>query len=36
MMFCCGTLPIADDVMILGPEETEVVAVERRPATAEM
>lgn len=35
-MFCCCTLPIEDDVMILAPEETDVVAVESMPATVEM
>lgn len=29
-------LPIEGDVMILVPEETEVVAVESMPATVEM
>lgn len=29
-------LPIEDDVMMLVPEETEVVAVDRIPATVEM
>lgn len=33
-MFCCGTLPMGDDVMML--VDTEVVAVERMPATVEM
>ncbi|TNN86799.1 hypothetical protein EYF80_002982 [Liparis tanakae] len=32
----CGMLPMADDVMMLTPEDTEVVAVERMPATVEM
>lgn len=35
-MFCCGTLPMAEGIMMLVPVETEAVAVGRMPATVEM